>query len=270
MTSVAIYARYSSDKQSQASIEDQIRVCEELAKRNNWHVIEYYTDYAISGSDNSRPGYQKLMKDANSGIFDIVVAEALDRITRDMEDTAAIYKRLQFFGVKLFTLAEREINEFHVGMKGTMNALYLKDLAQKTHRGQKGRVLKGKSAGGISYGYNVARRLGANGEPVRGEREINRQEAAIVKRIFKEYEAGKSPRDIAIALNNEGIKAPSGNDWGPSTIYGNRTRGTGIINNELYIGIQIWNRQRYRKDPVTRKRVSRMNPEEEWVVVRCS
>ena len=80
------------------------------------------------------------MDEVASGTVDIVIAEALDRLSRDQEDIARIYKRLSFAQVTLVTLAEGEINELHNGLKGTMNALFLKDLANKTRRGQRGRV----------------------------------------------------------------------------------------------------------------------------------
>ena len=86
-----------------------------------------------------------------------------------------------------------------------------------------------------------------------------------MKRIFKDYLSGKSAKKIAQELNKEGIPAPSGKAWGPSTINGNRDRGTGILNNSLYIGIMVWNRMRYIKNPDTGKRVSRLNPENEWI-----
>ena len=107
--------------------------------------------------------------------------------------------------------------------------------------------------------------LDAQGEPILGERKINREQAAVVIHIFREYLAGMSPRAIAKQLNKEGIAGPSGKTWGPSTIYGNRQRGTGILNNELYIGQLVWNRLRYIKNPDTGKRVSRLNPEDEWI-----
>jgi site-specific DNA recombinase len=84
----------------------------------------------MSGASLLRPGCQKLLEEARSGAFDIVVAEALDRLSRDQADTATLYKNLSFWGIRLITLAEGEINELHVGLKGTMNALFLKDLAQ--------------------------------------------------------------------------------------------------------------------------------------------
>ena len=110
---------------------------------------------------------------------------------------AGLYKRLTFANVTLITLAEGEISELHVGLKGTMNALYLKDLAQKTKRGLEGRVRQGKSGGGKAYGYDVIRRTDAEGIPIHGERRINEAEAAVVRRIFVEFAAGHSPRAIA-------------------------------------------------------------------------
>jgi DNA invertase Pin-like site-specific DNA recombinase len=261
-----IYARYSSENQREASIEDQVRICKERLEREGWNLTATYTDHAISGASRLRPGYQKLLEDARGGQFDIVVAEALDRLSRDQEDVAGLYKQLGFAGVKLVTLAEGEINELHVGLKGTMNALFLKDLALKTHRGIEGRVRQGFSGGGNAFGYDVVRELTSTGDRIRGKRAINPGEAAVVVRIFREFSAGRSPKAIAHALNREQIRGPNGCAWGPSTIYGNWRRGTGILNNELYISRLVWNRQRFVKDPATGKRVAKPNPEGEWII----
>lgn len=266
MSRVAIYARYSSDNQREASIEDQIRVCQERAHKEGWHVVDCYTDHAVSGASLMRPGVQQLMQDGLAGRFDIILAEALDRLSRDQEDIAGIYKRMQFADIELVTLSEGEISNLHIGLKGTMNAMFLKDLADKTRRGLRGRVEQGKSGGGNSYGYSIVRKTDGNGEAIKGERSIDEQEANIVRRIFSDYLKGKSPKAIAHELNEEGIPGPSGRAWGPSTIYGNWRRGTGILNNELYVGKLVWNKLRYIKDPDTGKRVSRLNPEEEWIV----
>ncbi len=260
-----IYARYSSDVQSEASIDDQIRVCQARIEGEGWNYLHAYIDRAQSGASPLRPGYQKLLEDARAGAFDVIVAEALDRLSRDQEDVAALYKQLSFAGVTLVTLSEGEINELHVGLKGTMNALYLKDLADKTRRGLEGRVRLGRSGGGLCYGYEVIRDLDGRGSPDRGGRRIIEDEAKIVRRIFEAFATGTSPRAIAVALNKEGIPGPRGRPWGPSTIYGNWRRGTGILNNELYVGRLIWNRQRFVKDPQTGKRVAKPNLESKWV-----
>ena len=266
MTRVALYARYSSDNQSVSSIEDQFRICRDQAAREKWKVVGTYKDAAISGASVTlRPGIQALLQDAQAGKFEIVLAEALDRISRDQADVAILYKHFKFAGVTLVTLAEGEISELHVGLKGTMNALFLKDLAAKTHRGLRGRVEKGKAGGGLCYGYDVVKRLNGDGQQARGERKINEAEAEIVRRIFREFAAGKSPKAIAADLNRDDVPGPNGKAWGDTTIRGHVRRGTGVVNNELYAGVLVWNRLRYIKNPATGKRVSRVNPESEWI-----
>lgn len=261
----ALYARYSSDVQRDTSISDQFRLCRVFVERQGWKAAEEYSDHAITGSTLLlRPGIQRLMQDAMQHRFDVLIAESLDRFSRDQEDTAGLFKRLKFLGVVLVTLSEGEITELHVGFKGTMNALYLKDLADKTRRGLRGRIEAGKSGGGRSYGYRVVRSTAPDDE-VNGEREIDEAEAEVVRRIFQSYGDGVSPKQIVKRLNREGVPGPGGGPWGPSTIHGNWQRGTGILNNELYIGRLVWNRLRHLRDPDTGKRVSRSNPPSEWV-----
>lgn len=266
MTRVALYARYSSDNHRDASIDDQLRLCELHATRERWQVAGSYHDAALSGSNTIlRPGIQQLVRDAQRGLFTVVLTEALDRISRDQADVATLFKHLSFAGVAIVTLAEGTITELQVGLKGTMNALFLKDLAMKTHRGLRGRVEKGKAGGGLCYGYRVVKGEDAEGQPVRGSRAIVEEEAAIIRRIFQAFSSGQSPKAIAAALNREGIPGPLGRAWGDTSIRGHVSRGTGIVNNELYRGVLVWNRQRFVKDPSTGKRVSRPNPESEWI-----
>jgi site-specific DNA recombinase len=215
-----IYARYSSENQRDASIEDQIRACKERLQQAGWTLVQVYRDAAISGATTLRPGYQALLEGARDGIFDVVVAEALDRLSRDQEDVAALYKRLKFANIRIFTLAEGEVSELHIGLKGTMNALFLKDLADKTRRGLRGRVKAGKSAGGISYGYRIVRHTDVRGEMIRGGRAISEEQAAVVCRIFAMYAAGTSPIAIAKTLNAEQIPGPEGRAWRDATIRG--------------------------------------------------
>lgn len=143
---------------------------------------------------------------------------------------------MAFAGVRLITLSEGDISELHVGLKGTMNALFLKDLAVKTRRGQRGRVGAGKIPGSNSYGYRIICRILDDGSVLTGEREIEPDEAAIVRRIFSEYTQGMAPRRIAGRLNAEGVPSPRGGQWNASTINGSRQRRNGSLNNELYLG----------------------------------
>jgi site-specific DNA recombinase len=262
----AIYARYSSDLQSEASIEDQVRLCRRKIDAEDWSFTEVYSDHAISGASTLRPGYQKMLEDARNGVFDVVVAEALDRLSRDQEDIAGLYKQMSFADITLHTLAEGDVDELQVGLKGTMNALFLKDLARKTRRGLEGRVRQGKSGGGNAFGYDVVKQVDDNGEPIRGGRRINKPQATIIKRIFKSFTQGHSPRAIARMLNDDGIPGPRGRPWRDTTIRGHHTRRTGILRNDLYIGRLVWNKQRYAKDPTTGKRLARPNPKDQWVI----
>ncbi len=266
MIRAVIYARYSSDLQSAASIEDQIRLCRQRVDREGWVCQQTYEDRAASGASALRSAYQKLLEDARSRKFDVVVAEALDRLSRDQEDVAALYKRLKFAGIRLITLAEGDITELHVGLKGTMNALFIKDLADKTRRGLRGRVEAGFSAGGNSFGYRVVRDMDERGLPMKGKRIIDAGEAEVVRRIFREFAAGHSPRAIAKRLNLDDVGGPGNRPWADTTIRGHATRGTGVLHNELYIGRLVWNRQRYIKDPESGKRLARPNPPAEWIV----
>lgn len=117
-----------------------------------------------------------------------------------------------------------------------MKPTFLKDLAAKTHRVMRGRGEERKSGGGWCYGDKVVKQLDARGSPVRGDREINEIEAAIVRRVFSEFAAGTSPRTIARGLNAEAIPGPGGKPWNDITIGGHMKRITDIANNELYIG----------------------------------
>ncbi len=265
MMRAVIYARYSSDLQSASSIEDQIAICRDRASAEGWSVLETFTDHALSGATMNRPGLRALMDAARAGRIDVVLTEALDRLSRDQEDTAAIYKRLTAWQVAITTLAEGTVNELHVGLKGTMNALFLKDLAAKSLRGQIGKARAGLAAGGIPYGYEVVRELGPDGEVVRGHRRIVEKKAAIVRRIFREFAAGRSSVAIAKSLNADGISAPRGRHWNPSTIHGHRGRGVGLLANPIYVGRQVFNRHSFPRDPETGSRQARMKNPSEWI-----
>lgn len=255
-----IYARYSSDLQREASIEDQLEVCRRYASSQGWTIVETYTDAAISGASRFRPGFQNLIADASKNKFDIVICEAIDRLGRRLADTSDLQDQLAFYKIKLFTPSLGEITTIHIAVMGMMAQMALKDLGEKTKRGQMGRVLKGRIPAGIAYGYRAIATSDSDG----GAREIITEEAAIVRRIFSEYAAGKTPEAIARDLNKEGIAGPEGREWSNTTIRGQNQRGTGILNNALYRGMLEWNRCSYTKNPKTGKRVARPNPPELW------
>src|SRR5919106_791277 len=255
-----IYARYSSDNQREASIEDQLEICRRYIHREGWTLVRSYEDRALSGASDKRPAYQQMLADAEAGQFDIVVSEALDRLGRRLSDVARLYDHLEFRGINLHAVNIGPVTTMHVGLLGTMAQLYLSDLKEKTRRGQLGRALAGKIPGGKAYGY----RLG-DGHP--GERQIDQAEALVVRRIFRDFAAGTSPQAIAKTLNAEAIPGPDGREWRDTTIRGQVDRGTGIMNNSLYVGRIEWNRCSYVKDPKSGKRVARPNPKNVWEIV---
>ncbi len=257
---VGIYLRKSSEKQSASSLDDQLRLCRALAERNGWLVVGIYEDDGVSGARKGRKGYMSLVSDAISGKLDMVVAESLDRLNRDLEETARLYKQLRFVGVEIHTVSEQLISEVHVSITGLMGEMFLKALAEKTRRGVEGRVLAGKSGGGKCYGYDMAGGLDAAGKRVTGERKLNEAQAEIVRDIFRRFAAGEGPRAIARALNDRNVPGPDGRPWGDTTIRGHSKKGTGVLNNELYRGRLVWGRQKFIKDPSTGRRVARLNP----------
>ena len=255
---VAIYARYSSDLQKDRSIEDQFALCETFAARQGWNVARRFEDRARSGSSMfGRDGLLAMMEAARDKLFDCVIVKSLDRLSRDQEDMAGIFKRLRYMGVSIETPHEGAADAIKVGVRGLISQIYLQDLAQKTKRGQAGAVRDGRNPGGRAYGYRAV--PGSLGKMV-----IVPEEAEIVRRIYRDYAAGKSPRAIAVELNTEDVKPPRGKAWRAGTIRGNPKRSAGILQNEIYLGKIVWNKVSYRTNPDTNSRSVHLNPREEW------
>lgn len=257
MTCFAIYARYSSDLQNPASIEDQVRVCRERVTRDGGTVAEIFADHAISGASAlMRPQFQAMLAAIAQRRFDAVITEALDRYSRNLSDTNDLRELCKFHGVKLMTLDHGEIGLIHVGMAGTMSAIFLEQLAEKIKRGQRGAFERGTSPGGLAYGYGVG--------PTAGSRFIIEAQAKVIRRVFADYIAGVSPRRIAKDLNKAGIPSPTGGPWRASLIVGSRKRGNGILHNELYRGRMVFGRQKRAKNPATGKTLMQAVPPHEW------
>ena len=262
---VATYARYSSDRQREASIEDQFRNCVRLCERDNWDIVARYSDEAISGSRIDRPSYQAMLAAAKAKGFDVLVVDDLSRLSRDDVEMKQLIRRFRFWGLRIIGVSDgfdsnSKGYKIQAGVRGLMNELYLDDLREKTHRGLTGQALKGNNCGGRAYGYrHVAEtepnRLDEYGRPeiVAVRREIDPEQAEIVRRIFSSYADGHAPRAIAAELNRLGVPSGRGGTWAASVIYGDMQTGTGLLNNELYIGRYVWNRSRWPRDPDSRK-----------------
>ncbi len=256
---VAAYARYSSDQQRDASLEDQLRHCRAYAQREGWPAPVAYTDAALSGATRDRPGYVKLLADAAR--YDVILVDDLSRLSRDSVEVTQATRQLTFRGVRVIGVSDgvdtgRKGHKVEVGLRGLMSEIYLDDLADKTHRGLMGRALGGASASGLPYGYQVT---------ATGQRAIREDQAAVVRRIFAEYLAGQSARAIVGGLNREGVPSPRGSTWAASAIHGDVRRGIGILANPIYAGRQVWNRSRWIKHPATGKRTRQERPRSEWV-----
>ena len=261
MTRAVIYARFSTELQNEKSTDDQIALCRAYANRQKIDVIATFEDKARSGASVfGRDGLMQLMDAARQRLFDVVIVEALDRLSRDMEDLAGLHKRLSFQGIEIQAVHDGTADAILIGIRGLVGQMQREDGAKKVRRGMAGVVRDGRHAGGRAYGYRAV--LGHL-----GQLEIVEEEASIVRRIFSAYAAGRPPRDIAHDLNREGVRPPRGQRWNASTINGNTQRGSGLIFNDLYIGRIVWNKVRMVKNPDTGKRISRPNPRDQWQTI---
>ncbi len=264
LSRTAIYARYSSPRQKPTSIDDQLRDCMQYVVSRSGAVHAEYRDARQSGglSIYFRNGIQSLLDDCRDGHYSAVCAESLDRITRSQRDMADFYEQLVYSQVKLVTLEEGIITELHVGLKGTMNAMFLRSLSEKTRRGQRGIVRNGRMISRAPFGYRSANRI--EGTKVeRGLREIDPDQAAIVRRIFSLYANGTSAKAIAKLLTAECIPTPrGGTTWRHSTLVGMNARST-ILSNRIYIGEIVYGATRTVRHPTTGRQVNRPNTGDE-------
>ncbi|MEZ2744305.1 recombinase family protein [Halopseudomonas bauzanensis] len=261
----AIYARYSSDKQSETSLDDQISTCQSRALREGWQVLATHSDTAISGSIKvaARPGGKALLADMMAGRFDVLLLESLDRLSRDQVEQESIVRRLEHRNIRIICVADgydsqHQGRKVMRGVRGLINELYLDDLRHKTQRGLHGQVDRGYIAGGKSYGYDIER------DDQGSKFVINELQAHWVRWIFEQVAKGRAYRHIVYDLNDKGVPSPRGSSWAVSAIYGSPVKGSGIINNQLYVGRYIWNRSQWIKDPDTGKRQRIERPRHEW------
>ncbi|NQY83157.1 MAG: recombinase family protein, partial [Alphaproteobacteria bacterium] len=222
-----------------------------------------FSDDAITGEHKMRHGLSRLLDQVRQRNIDLMVIESLDRLSRNMKDTASVFQLAQFHGVVMNTFLEGEINELHIGFKGTMNALFLKTMRHQVKRSHEGQALKGKIFS-MPYGYRMKIR---DGHEIRGERDIDPDKAAIIRRAFTLFAEGHSLGSMIGIFNAEGIPSPKGKKWSGSSLHiSGSGRNYGILNNELYIGRHLWNIKSFRLNPETGKRTSFPNPQSEWVI----
>lgn len=160
MKSAVIYARYSSEKQTEQSIEGQLRECNAYAERNDIVVVDTYIDRAMSGKSDQRKNFQKMLRDSSKRAWDMVLVYKLDRFSRNKYEMAMHRKTLRDNGIKLVSAMEN-IPDTPEGiileslLEG-MAEYYSAELAQKVRRGMHETRLKGNFTGGhVLYGYKI-------------------------------------------------------------------------------------------------------------------
>jgi site-specific DNA recombinase len=281
-----LYARVSTTDQREASLDDQLRECEELCKRERFEVVGRLKDFGISGEESNRPQYQAALRMIESGEADVVVAHELSRLWRSSSEQATQLEQFEFRGRHVVTCngidTRRDGFEFNVAVEGARSKTETKRIATRVHRSLKGNVLEGRSAGGRVYGYRSepiydSTRTDAYGrhEIVGALRRVEPTEAEIVRRIFALYADGTSPRNIAGILNAEAVPSPGAAwrrktrrrdaKWLASAIHGDPKRASGILNNETYLGNVVWNRRQMKKRPRTSKRIAVMRSGDEQI-----
>lgn len=252
-----LYARYSTDRQSERSVEDQLRICRPLASQMGARVVAEEHDEGLSGFSAARPGLNRLLDLVRRDAVDVVIAEHSDRLARDGEKSWQVFNLLRAHGVRYVTVQEGEVGIVHQGVSSLVSELKGEEVRLRTRRGLQGVVEAGRSGGGLTYGYRIKRLLDDKGDRIRGHLEIDEAQADVVRQILRDYAAGASPLAIAAALNADGVPGPRAGPWNHSTIAGNAQRGTGILHNELYVGVRVWGRRTFVKDRVTGQRRGR-------------
>ena len=270
---VAIYARFSSSNQREASIDDQVRVCTDFIVRAGGTVQErfIFKDKAVSGSSLDRDDFERLRAIfmARPPRVDAIVCEDLSRVTRDFADGGAIFKNLQYVGVPLISVADgistaNPNAKMNYGVKTLMSEAFIDDLRFRTKRGLDGQALKDLSTGGLPIGYRSEPVFDSDGEVMGYRPVIDEQGKTTVVRIFVMYCRGMSPDAIAHTLNMEKVPPPRAKTkhrrkgWVASTI-------SGILRNRSYIGEFTFNRRQWLKVPGTNKRRYRERPEAEII-----
>ncbi|TWF47618.1 DNA invertase Pin-like site-specific DNA recombinase [Neorhizobium alkalisoli] len=189
---VVLYARYSTDQQNPASIETQVDLGKDFVLRQGWYLADTFVDAGVSGSSfETRPGLQAALAKSNAGAYDVFLCLTLDRLSRDLEHSARILKILQFHDVELWTVhGGAAVSSMELGLRAVLSQEVLEQVRYRTREGMKTVAKHGRVPGGICYGYRIRREFDENGEPVRGLRSIDADEAATIIWIFERYAEG--------------------------------------------------------------------------------
>jgi site-specific DNA recombinase len=226
---------------------------------------------AIVATTTAREGLQRLLAAAGvpDRMFDCILIDDTSRLTRKLADALNLYEKLTFAGVRLVAVSqgvdsESSQAELLIGVYGLIDAVYWRELGQKTHRGMQGLALRGFHTGGRCFGYSSVRSSDGS-----ARLEVDSSQAEIINRIYRLYaESGFSMKRIAHTLNCEGVPAPQpqkgrfSRSWCVSSV-------RHILLNSRYTGRTVWNTRRKVRVPGTWKRAFRPRPQSEWITTEA-
>ena len=221
-----IYARYSSDRQREESIEGQLRECTDYAMKNNLTLLGTYVDRALSARTADRPDFQRMIADSAKGLFDVVLVWKLDRFSRDRYDSAHYKHVLKKNGVRVISIKEN-ISDGPEGiilesMLEGYAEYYSAELAQKIRRGQHDNAMKCMNNGGNTpLGYYV--------DKATGRLEVNQETAPYVQELFARYADGERLTVLQAEMEERGLRSKRGNAYTVSVL-------SNLLKNRKYIG----------------------------------
>ena len=265
----AVYARFSTDRQDEASIADQVRVCTEHARRNGLQIVEQFDDQGISGAAiGNRPGVRNLMDAALAGRVQAVLVTDLSRLSRSQADLPKLIDRLTTKGVRVIGVQDgydstRKGHKLQAGLAGIIGEAFRDMVKERTGSALRMRAEQGYHTGGAVFGYSVV----PDGKFFR--KQIDPEQARVVREVFDRYARGESMKAIASDLNARNVPS-AGASWKRQT---RRKDGRwlvsalhAILHNEIYIGRLVYGRRVFHKDCDTGRRIAREVAASEWIV----
>ena len=227
MKTAVLYARYSSDKQREASIDDQLRVCRDFCRAEGIEVLHEYADYALSGKTDRRPEFRQMI--ANAPESDYVVVYMFDRFSRDRYDSATYKKALRECGVRVVSATEKVDDTpeggLQEGLLEILSEYYVRDLARKVRRGMEGNALKAKDNGYRIFGYRT--------DPETRRYVIDEDEARAVRSVFSRYIGGESIYSIASRMAADGWATNTGSPVDYNWVWR-------VLTRKAYTGLYSW------------------------------
>lgn len=225
MTLAAIYARFSSDNQREESVEIQVERCSQLIINNNWVVGEVYADYAMTGTNDNRPAFQRCITDAKAKLFDVLVIYKHDRFARNVELSLKYKRQLKDAGVRIVSVREGESKDtpdgfLHDTLDATFAEYYSRNLSVLIRDGINKNAHNCKASGIRIFGYDV---------DATDHFTINETQAAIVREIFANYAGGMTVNQLFAWLKNIGCTTKRGKPWSKNGIIK-------LLKNPSYIG----------------------------------